>query len=177
MVAKCLLTGARIRLWGGDLHLCPFTCKDDELFVAYYASAEATCFDVLGWPRPRRMLDLFAEFRCLTNGGGTQHGASLIGALLHFGLPTIGAEEKTAMRELAIRGGPWTEEERHQLLDYCESDVDALLLLLPKILQAHDYTRDDLGRALLRGRYMTTVAAVNAGVKMHRLAGVKVRHG
>jgi DNA polymerase-1 len=165
MVAKCALTGISLRLWGDDLHHCPFDCGDDELFIAYYASAEASCFDVLGWPRPRRMLDLFAEFRCLTNGAGTQHGASLIGALLHFGLPTIGAEEKTAMRDLAIRGGPFSEEERHQLLDYCESDVDALLLLLPRILQAHDYTRDDLGRALLRGRYMTAAAAVeNHGV-------------
>ena len=61
--------------------------------------------------RPRRMLDLFAEFRALTNGGGNQHGNGLIGALLHFGLPTIGAEEKEAMRDLAMRGGPWTAEE------------------------------------------------------------------
>ena len=165
MVAKCLLTGARIRLWGGDLHLCPFSCEDDELFVAYYASAEASCFDVLGWPRPCRMLDLFAEFRALTNGGGNQHGNGLIGALLHFGLPTIGAEEKDAMRDLAMRGGPWSEEERRQLLDYCESDVDALLRLLPEILRAGSYSVDDFGRALLRGRYMVAAGNVeNFGV-------------
>src|SRR5262245_62418075 len=116
MVAKCLLTGERIRLWGGDLHSCPFNCKDDELFVAYYASAEASCFDVLGWPRPRRMLDLFAEFRRLTNGAGNNHGNGLIGALLHFGLPTIGGDEKTAMRDLILGGGPWTDEERQRIL-------------------------------------------------------------
>ena len=165
MVAKCLLTGTVIRLWGRGLACCPFTCGDDELLVAYYASAEASCFDVLGWPRPRRMLDLFAEFRRLTNGGGNAHGNGLIGALLHFGLPTIGAEEKAAMRDLIMGGGPWTDGGRRQILDYCESDVDAVLRLLPAILQAAGYTDADFGRALLRGRYMVAVGAVeNNGI-------------
>lgn len=165
MVAKCYITGAIVRLWGGELDRCPFTCGDDELFVAYYASAEAACFDVLGWPRPRRMLDLFAEFRRLTNGGGNAHGNGLIGALLHFGLATIGAEEKTAMRNLILGGGPWTDSERLQILDYCESDIDAVLRLLPVILAAAAYSNADFGRALLRGRYMVAAGAVeNAGV-------------
>ena len=165
MVAKCLLTCTVIRLWGGELARCPFTCSDDELFVAYYASAEASCFDALGWPRPRRMLDLFAEFRRLTNGGGNAHGNGLIGALLHFGLPTIGAEEKTAMRDLIMRGGPWTDIERRQILDYCESDVDAVLRLLPALLGASNYSPADFGRALLRGRFMVAVGAVeNYGI-------------
>jgi hypothetical protein len=111
------------------------------------------------------MLDLFVEFRRLTNGNGNQYGNGLIGALLHFGLPTIGAEEKEAMRNLALRGGPWTEEERRQLLDYCESDVDALSLLVPEILRASRYNDADFGRALLRGRYMVAAGAVeNFGV-------------
>ena len=139
MAAKCLLTGATARLEGSELARCPFACGDDELFVAYYASAEASCFDVLGWPGPRRMLDLFAEFRRLTNGGGNAYGNGLIGALLHFGLPTIGAEEKTAMRDLIMRGGPWTDIERRQILDYCESDVDAVLRLLPALFQWLDH--------------------------------------
>ena len=165
MVAKCLLTCTVIRLWGGELARCPFTCSNDELFVAYYASAEASCFDALGWPRPRRMLDLFAEFRRLTNGGGNAHGNGLIGALLHFGLPNIGGEEKVAMRDLIMRGGPWTDIERLQILDYCESDVDALLRLLPSFLRAANYTDADFGRALLRGRYMVAVGAVeNNGI-------------
>ena len=48
MVAKCFVTGASTRLWGSELALCPFACNDDELFVAYYASAEASCFGVIG---------------------------------------------------------------------------------------------------------------------------------
>ena len=165
MVAKCAITGASMRLWGSELDHCPFIGGNDELFVAYYASAEASCFDVLGWPRPRRMLDLFAEFRRLTNGVGNAHGNGLIGALLYFGLVTIGAEEKTAMRDLILAGGPWTGEERRQILDYCESDVDAVLRLLPVLLGSAGYSEGDFGRALLRGRYMVAAGAVeNAGV-------------
>jgi hypothetical protein len=57
------------------------------------------------------------------------------------------------MRRLAIRGGPYTAGERQALLDYCQSDVDALARLLPAMLP-----RIDLPRALLRGRYMAAAA-------------------
>ena len=57
------------------------------------------------------------------------------------------------MRQLALRGGPWTSEESAALLDYCQTDVDSLKRLLPKMLPSID-----LPRALLRGRYMAAVA-------------------
>ena len=165
MAAKCAITGQTIKLWGDELNHCPFACDDSELFIAYYACAESACFDVLGWPRPRRMLDLYAEFRCATNGAGTAHGNGLIGALLHFGLPTIGSEEKKAMQDLAIRGGPWSDQERVVLLDYCESDVDAVLRLLGPLLGAIGRSGGDFGRALLRGRYMVALGiVVNNGI-------------
>jgi hypothetical protein len=63
---------------------------------------------VLGWPHPVHLLDLFAEFRCLTNGLRLPHGSGLLGALLHYGLPTIGGEQKDEMRDLILGGGPWT---------------------------------------------------------------------
>ncbi len=165
MVAKCAVTGETMRLWGEQLSRCPFDLADDILFVAFYASAESSCFDVLGWPQPRRMLDLFTEFRCLTNGPGPAHGNGLIGALLHFGLPAIGGEEKEAMRNLIIGGGPWSEGEVTEIIAYCESDVDALLRLLDALLPslAHNPTR--FGQALLRGRYMVAAGVVeNHGV-------------
>jgi DNA polymerase-1 len=133
MVAKCALTGETIRLWGDELAACPFSGGNDELFVAYYASAEASCFDALGWPRPRRMLDLFTEFRRMTNGVAPPYGNGLLGALLYFGLPGIGGEEKTGMRELVMTGGPWTHAQQQEILDYCESDVDALLALMERL--------------------------------------------
>jgi len=70
-------------------------------------------------------------------------------------LESIGALEKQEMRELVLRGGPWTEYEQNAILDYCQTDVDALARLLPVMAE-----RIDLPRALLRGRYMAAVAAM-----------------
>jgi len=165
MVAKCALTGETKRLWGEKLSPCPFEVAADVLFVAYYASAETSCFDALGWPAPRRMLDLFTEFRCLHNGAGVAHGNGLIGALLHFGLPSIGGEEKDGMRALIMRGGPWSDAEAEQILAYCESDVDALLRLLAAMLPMIGQSPKRFGQALLRGRYMAAAGVVeNTGV-------------
>lgn len=103
------------------------------------------------------MLDLYVEFRNLTNGTETPCGDSLLGALTYFGLDAIQAAEKDEMRQLAIRGGPFTNAERAALLDYCQQDVDALARLLPKMLP-----HLDLPRALLRGRYMVAAARMEA---------------
>jgi hypothetical protein len=99
------------------------------------------------------VLDLFVEFRNRTNGLALPHGAGLLGALAYFGCDGIGAVEKNEMRALALRGGPYTDAERRDLLNYCQSDVDALAKLLPYLEPAID-----LPRALLRGRYMRAVA-------------------
>jgi DNA polymerase I len=129
------------------------------LFVAYYASAEISCH--LGWPVPPRVLDLFTEFRCLTNGKPTTAGNSLHGALIHLGLDALAVVERREMRELAIElgrtGRPVMASEREPLLAYCEGDVDALARLLPVMAP-----RIDLPRALLRGRYMAAAARIEA---------------
>src|SRR5262245_65238805 len=67
----------------------------------------------------------------------------------------MGASEKTEMRDLVLRGGRWSEEERIAILNYCESDVVALERLLPVMVPGID-----LPRALLRGRYMAAAAAM-----------------
>ena len=131
----------------------PYSTGTDALFVAYFASAEIGCHLALGWPVPERVLDLFVEFRNETNGLQTISGASLLGALAQYGLDGIGAGEKDEMRDLVLRGGPWSDAERLAVLDYCQTDVEALARLLPAMLP-----RIDLPRALLRGRYMTAVA-------------------
>ncbi|MBX9680825.1 MAG: hypothetical protein K2X38_18870, partial [Gemmataceae bacterium] len=156
MVARELRTGRVVRLFAEELEAMdrpPFGSGPDVLFVAYYASAELGCFLALGWPMPARVLDLFVEFRCLTNGRTLPAGAGLLGALTYFGLDSIDGAEKEEMRALAMRGGPYTEAERVALLDYCQTDVDALAKLLPKMID-----RIDLPRALLRGRYMAGAA-------------------
>jgi hypothetical protein len=161
MVARELRSGRTLRLWHDQFGPTPpFPTTADILFVAFYASAELGCFKALGWPMPARILDLFTEFRDLTNGLPTPAGASLLGALTYFGLDAIGSTEKTEMRELVLRGGPWSAEERGAILDYCESDVLALARLLP-VLEP----RLDLPRALMRGRYMAAAASMEfAGI-------------
>jgi hypothetical protein len=161
LVARELKTGKIIRLWRDQLGSAPpYPTNADCLFVAYYASAELGCHLALGWPLPARILDLFTEFRNQTNGLPTVAGNGLIGALAAYGLDSIGATEKTEMRDLVMRGGPWSDDERTAILDYCQSDVDALARLLPAMLP-----RIDLPRALLRGRYMATAAGMEyAGV-------------
>ena len=117
------------------------------------------------------MLDLFTEFRNLANGLETRCGYGLLGALAWFGLDAIDAAEKDSMRDLAIRGGPFTTDERTALLGYCEQDVDALERLLPVMLPCVD-----LDRALLRGRYMVAAARMESvGVPIDARAYTRLR--
>ncbi|MGM0488441.1 MAG: DNA polymerase [Planctomycetota bacterium] len=158
MVARDCRSGQLLRLWSDELYgmrETPSPIGPDSLFVAYYASAEVGCFLELGWSVPQRILDLFAEFRCLTNGLPVPCGNGLLGALAYYGLGGADAVEKTEMRDLAIRGGPFTPTEQRALLDYCQSDVDSLVRLLPAMVPGID-----LPRALLRGRYMGAVASM-----------------
>jgi DNA polymerase family A len=131
----------------------PWSSGPDTLTVAYYASAEMGCFLALHWPFPLRLLDLYAEFRCLTSGRPVPNGYGLLGALTACGITAMAAVDKADMRQLAMRGGPYTTPEREALLAYCQSDVDALAQLLPAMLP-----HLDLPRALLRGRYMCAAA-------------------
>jgi DNA polymerase-1 len=134
LVAREILTGTLIQVWEDDLldlMAAPFDTDEQAALVAYYLSAEAKCFLKLGWPLPAHCIDLFAEFRCLTNGRSLSGGNSLLDALSYFGIPSITTAEKDSMRHLAIRGGPWTEAERSELLAYCQTDVDALCALWP----------------------------------------------
>ena len=174
MVAREFRTGRTQRLWEDDLRQLsepPYPFDDSSLVAAYYGSAEFGCYDALGWPMPSRVLDLFTEFRNLANGLETRCGYGLLGALAWFGLDAIDAAEKDSMRDLAIRGGPFTTDERTALLGYCEQDVDALERLLPVMLPCVD-----LDRALLRGRYMVAAARMESvGVPIDARAYTRLR--
>ena len=158
LVAKELRTGQTWRIWRDELLAStrpPFPTGSDACFIAYYASAELGTFCALNWSKPHNIIDLFAEFRVRTNGLSTPSGAGLIGALVYFGLDTIGAQEKEAMRLLILQDGPWTPANIESVLDYCEGDVSALERLAPAMLPGVD-----LPRALLRGRSMAAAAAM-----------------
>src|SRR5262245_16952231 len=160
VVAHLLKSGITIRLWHDQFGPTPpYPTGPEALFVPYNAVAEVSCHLALGWPIPQRVLDLYTEFVARINWfrpkGIKLLEAKLIAALAHYGLDTIGAEEKRSMVELILRGPPWTPEERRAILDYCQGDVEALRRLLPAMLPGID-----LPRALLRGRYMCAVAAI-----------------
>jgi DNA polymerase I len=158
VVAWELRSGKKIRLWKDQftgMTRPPYDCGKDSLFVAYYASAELGCHLSLGWPMPADVLDLYVEFRNRTNGIPTVSGNGLLGAMAYFGLDSVQAAEKDTMRDLVLRGGPWTEREREAILKYCESDVRALARLFDKMAPGID-----ISRALLRGRYMKAVAKI-----------------
>lgn len=158
LVARELFSGTLLRHWQDELYELaapPYSIGDDALFVAYYASAELGCHLALGWALPVNVLDLFIEFRNATNGLELLCGRGLLGALAWYGLDSIDTAEKDSMRQLVLRGGPWSTSEKSAVLDYCQSDVDALRALLPRMQPALD-----LERALLRGSYMKAAATI-----------------
>ena len=177
LVAREFRSGRTLRLWQDDLRgrrVPPYPIGPDVLFVAYYASAELGCHLALGWPLPARVLDLYAEFRKIANGLSPPNGFGLLGALTWHGLDAMDAAEKDTMRELAIRGGPWTAEEREALLAYCESDVLALAKLLPAMVPELDLPR----AVACRGRFMGAVARMEwAGVPIDTETLSRLRDG
>jgi DNA polymerase I-like protein with 3'-5' exonuclease and polymerase domains len=156
MVAKDVLSGREMRLDADQLrpHHPPFDVED-ALYVAYAAKAEMACFEALEWPTAQYILDLNVEFSHLRNDGAA-HPKKLYNALEYFGGSTIGSAEKVEMQNLAIRGGPFTGEEKRQLIEYCASDVYALERLLP-LMAPHL----DLLYALVRGRFTACVAKMD----------------
>ena len=102
-----LRSGRKLRLWRDEFGPSPpYSTGADALFLAYYASAEIGCHLALGWPKPARILDLFTEFRCRTNGLATPAGAGLVGALAYYGLDSMAASEKDAMRDAGLTRRP-----------------------------------------------------------------------
>jgi DNA polymerase-1 len=152
LVARELVSGRVHRIFQdvlSDMTHPPYPVGPDCLFVAYYASAEVGCHLELGWPAPHNIIDLFPEFRNATNGRSVPRGNGILGALVYYGLEVMNVSEKKEMRELAMRGGPYTSEERLGLIAYCEEDVNSLQRLWSVMLPTLD-----VERALLRGRYM-----------------------
>jgi hypothetical protein len=175
MVANEFTSDRTVRLFGDELGCCagesPYPFSPHSLFVSYYAIAELSCHLALGWPLPAYVLDLYIEFRNLTNSLETPAGNSLLGALAWFGVDIMDAVEKDTMRQLAMRGGPWSAEERTALLEYCQRDVIALRKLFERM-----QPKLDIKRALLRGRYMKAAAKMeHTGIPIDTVSLAKLR--
>ena len=74
----------------------------------------------LGHQLPKRVLDLYVENRWLHNFQESNDERNrkkeekffgLTATLRRFGCDSMGAEEKDEMRELILRGGPYTEQQ------------------------------------------------------------------
>ena len=174
LVARELRSGRLHRVFQNEFGAAPpYATGPDVLFVAFYASAELNCYRVLGWQMPERILDLFCEFRHRTNGLTTPAGSGLLGALTYFGIDGLDATAKKEI-QVAIGTGTWRGQYTpEEILTYCESDIVALERLLPAMLSAID-----LPRALLRGRYMGAVSAMEYnGVPIDTYTLARLREG
>lgn len=114
----------------------------------------------LRWSIDISIIDLFAEFRCYTNGDPNVIRRGLVYALDYFDLTDLIPDEKEDMRTLILSGGPWSKKERLAILDYCTQDVICLGPLLGCMLQRTPWIDLRLNHALIRGRYMKAVGSM-----------------
>jgi DNA polymerase I len=149
------VAGQTYRLWRDQLsnRPPPYRTDDKVLFICFVGNAELGCHLVEGWPLPANILDLSAEFRCITNGRTVPAGKGLLGALAYYGFDSVGSKQKDAMRDRIMKGWPFSDEEREEILRYCASDVDAMVRMLPKMLPDIE-----LDVALHRGEFVAASA-------------------
>jgi hypothetical protein len=171
VVAVELRSGREIKLWTEHGAPQPFDTGPGNLFVAHYSSAEWLSFLALGWAPPACVVDTYVEGRRLTNGlpgrkdgkkpgEGQQRRCGLLNLAARYGIVSMSDAQKDAGRRLAMRGGPWTEAEQVEMMNYCLEDVrtcrDVLSAMLPEIVAS----RHGLAQALLRGRVMRACALI-----------------
>jgi DNA polymerase I len=145
-----------VRLWQDELGpFPPYRLDPDALIIGYMLAAEFGTHAALGWGCPAACLDPFIEFRHLTNDARIKSGDrekgfySINGALRHLHLDEIDLVRKEDTRARILRGPPFARQEHHEILDYCQDDVDALARLLPAIVP----TIRSLPHALARAQF------------------------
>lgn len=153
-----LKTNKTLKVWldGIENPNPPINFKDSNLtYVAYYSVAEMSCHLALNWDIPENIIDLYCEWKVLTNDG-LRKPSGLLNACQYFGIQTIDQTYKDKMRDRVLAGSPYTEDEKQAILNYCETDIIETVALFkamqPKI--------DNWERALFRGRYMAITAQI-----------------
>ena len=117
----------------------PYPTDARTLLVTIGASDLVGCHIALGWRIPDRIVDLMVEFRTSSNGHPGLRVGGLAGALLWFGRP---------MQQVAID-------------DASPRNLGRQLAVAADLFEGKR-TSLDLGLALLRGRYMTAAARIEA---------------
>jgi hypothetical protein len=168
-VAHEMRSGRTIRLWQDQLGpFPPYRLDSDAIFFSYMLSADFGPHIVLGWGQPARAICPYVEFRHHTNDasirvGDRQDFYNLGAALRYFGDDGIDSAQKDEARDRILVGPPFSAEERQMILDYCESDVMALVRLVKHIVP----TIRSLPHAFIRGQFMWATAC-------HEFRGVPV---
>jgi hypothetical protein len=143
--------------------------------LAYNFTAEARCFERLGWPQPEMPVDPYAENVAMLNGyraadlfieDDGRLRFDIVSACRLRGVHVSTEEEahKRAMQKRADRGEPFTDAEWRDLVAYCIEDVrllaDLYHAMRPEI---------DIPTALVRGRSMIAVGQhMDRGIPVNR---------
>jgi len=120
-----LTTGQQGTLWVDALMSIPAVFADDYVMVAFAAKAELSCFRVLGWPFPPRVLDLFFLYKRVINGDPGNKGSGLLPTCASYGINHRYSEtQKQHFQKLAADLlHHYTEQEKAELQAYCYEDV------------------------------------------------------
>jgi DNA polymerase-1 len=162
MCAKSLVTGQEWRVFAELGGPNPLPVDTDVLYVCFAAPAEWSYFLAMGWELPPTIIDLFAERMMQTcdtkETAGDRRGKRYMPTLLRsmgaYGLDAMSAAEKEEMRNLILRGHPFTNDERTRILDYCmEDDVAGTANLFEAM-----FTELNLPYAIGRGNFTRVIA-------------------
>ena len=160
-VAIEMRSGRIVRQWQDEFGaIPPYSLDADLLFIAFANTAEYSTHLALGWGKPTCAIDAYVEFRHYVNDGRIKAGDrdkgfySIGGALRYFLEDEIDVTHKRDMRDRIMQGPPFTTQERADILDYCQSDVDALVRLVPHLIP----TIRSLPHAMLRAEFMWATA-------------------
>jgi hypothetical protein len=161
IVVHEMRSGRVTRLWQDELgRFPPYRLDAGALFIGFMNSAEFGFHIAQGWGQPACSVDPYVEYRHLMNDGSVKAVDrpkgfySLDGALRHFGVDAIDTAHKKDMTSRIIQGPPFSAQERADILDYCQNDVEALARLVPFIVP----TIKSLPDAMHRSSYMWAVA-------------------
>ena len=153
-LAKDVKTGVTTSHWIDNDKTPSYPTDEKTLFIAYYASAELHCHKVLNFLNPPYILDLFAEFRCLTNGAKIPSGNSLLGACTYYGISGSDSTYKESMRDLILEKQYYTPIEQQKILEYCGKDVEITTKLFLEMQKDIDLPyaliREDIWQLLQR---------------------------
>jgi DNA polymerase-1 len=163
MFATELRTGETFsRTWkAGELVTNPLSFGPEALHIVFSASADLGFALAAGWGLPHNVLDLWVEYRNLTNGlldaQGNKLDDSLLGACRACGIWDITPEDKKEFyRERVIAGFPFADDEMAQILDYCAGDVRMTAAVAHKIVARIG----KIDEALFRGRCMKGIVCM-----------------